>query len=228
MGESSRSEKSLRNSDSISSVEPRPTNTFSQINFMGLHLDVFKEVYVPQEDSFMLAKHSHHLEGNILELGAGCGLSSLVNASHNPRNYVLGVDLNSQAVQNAQYNAAHNKIQNAQFLHSDLFSNVPNLRFDAIIFNPPYLPEEISGSRKQSLMDLALYSGKDGRTQTDRFLFYLQDYLLPGGKAFLIQSSLTDIPKTMEKACTLGFSAEIIEEQSFFFEKLALLELFRE
>jgi len=176
----------------------------------------------------MLAKHSHHLEGNILELGTGCGLSSLANASRNPSNYVLGVDLNPQAVQNSQYNAAHNKIPNAWFMESDLFSNVPNLRFDAIIFNPPYLPEEPNGSRKQNPLDLALYSGKDGRTHTDRFLHHLQDYLLPGGKVLIVQSSLTDIPKTIEKAGLLGFSVEIIEEQPFFFEKLALLELSRE
>ncbi len=200
----------------------------SQLNFMGLHLDVFKDVYIPQEDSFLLAKHSHKLEGNILEIGTGCGLSALLNASRNPSNYVLGIDLNPKAVQNAAYNAAHNRIKNASFIHSDLFSNAPNLRFDAILFNPPYLPEEQNGSRKQTLLDLALYGGKDGREQTDRFLHHLQDYLLPQGRALLTQSSLTDIPKTIEKANRLGFSAEILEEQPFFFEKLVLLELFRE
>ena len=200
----------------------------SQLNFMGLRFDIFKDVYVPREDSFMLAKHAHRLEGNILELGAGCGLSSLVNASRNPSNYVLGVDINPEAVRNCKYNASHNRIKNASFAHSDLFSRVPVLRFDAVIFNPPYLPEEHNGNcpGKEPFLDLALFSGKDGRTQTDRFLSHLPDYLLPGGKALLVQSSLTDIPKTIEKAGFLGFSAEIIEEQPFFFEKLALLELF--
>ncbi len=201
---------------------------FSQLNFMGLHLDVFKDVYVPQEDSFMLAKHSHKLEGNILELGVGCGISSLINAFRNPSNYVLGVDRNPKAVENSMYNALHNGIKNAQFISSNLFSNVPNLRFDAILFNPPYLPEKPDCPRAQSPMDLALYSGKDGRTETDRFLYYLPDYLLPGGEAFIIQSSLTNIPKTVHKASALGFSVEVIEEQSFFFEKLALLKLFKE
>ena len=201
-------------------------NTFSQLNFMGLRLDVSNDVYVPQEDSFMLAKHSYHLKGNILELGTGCGVSALLNAFRNPSNYVLGVDLNPEAVRNAAYNAAHNKIPNAQFLQSDLFSNVPNLRFDAILFNPPYLPEGQNTTNKKSMIDVALYGGKNGRKQTDRFLPHLQDYLLPGGRALLIQSTLNDIPKTIEKAGLLGFSVEILEEQAFFFEKLALLELF--
>lgn len=202
--------------------------SFSQLNFMGLHLDVFRDVYAPREDSFLLAKHTYHLEGNVLELGTGCGLSALANASRNPSNYVLGVDLNPVAVRNAEYNASHNRIRNARFLRSNLFSGVPNLRFDSIIFNPPYLPEEETGSRKAAMLDLALYSGKDGRRETDRFLYHLSDYLLPGGTAYLVQSSVTDIPKTIEKANLLGYSAEILEEQSFFFEKLALLKLFRE
>ena len=201
---------------------------FPHLNFMGLRLDVFKDVYTPQEDSFLLAKHTHSLEGNVLELGTGCGLSAILNASRNPSNYVLGVDLNPSAVQNAQYNARHNRTNNAHFQHSDLFSNIPNVRFDSILFNPPYLPEEENGSGKGTMLDLALYGGKNGRRQTDIFLHHLEDHLLPGGSAFLIQSSLTDIPKTVERASLLGFSAEIVEEQSFFFEKLALLKLFRE
>lgn len=196
------------------------------INFMGLRLDVFNDVYVPREDSFLLAKHTNKLQGNILELGTGCGISALANASRNPSNYVLGVDISQRAVNNANYNAKHNKISNAAFARSDLFSKVPNVRFDAILFNPPYLPEE--GRQSRSMLDLALYSGKDGREATDRFLKEVSPHLLPGGKAFLIQSSVTDVPKTLEKAHALGFCAEILEEQSFFFEKLCLLELFRE
>ncbi len=209
---------------------PKRTNfsNLSQLNFMGLHLDVFKEVYSPREDSFMLAKHAHKLEGNILELGTGCGISALINASRNPTNYVLGVDINQRAVNNASYNARHNKLGNAHFLRSDIFKSIPKIRFDAILFNPPYLPEENGSARNPSMLDLALYSGKDGRTQTDRFLNQLNEHLLPGGKAYLIQSSINDIPKTVQKANSAGFSTEILDDQSFFFERLYLLQLFRE
>jgi release factor glutamine methyltransferase len=199
---------------------------FSYLNFMGINLDVFKDVYAPREDSFLLAKHTHALQGNILEIGTGCGLSALVNASRNPSNYVLGVDINHYAIQNSAYNARHNRIRNAHFLHSDMFSSIPNLRFDSIIFNPPYLPEEDSLS-KPDMLDLALYGGKDGRRHTDILLDNLEDYLLPGGSTFLVQSTLTDIPRTLERANCLGFSSEIVEEQPFFFEKLALVKLFR-
>lgn len=199
----------------------------SQLSFMGISLDVFSDVYVPQEDSLMLAKHTHSLEGNILELGTGCGLSALANASRNPGNYVLGVDISPKAVMNAQYNARHNGIRNAHFGKSDLFSCIPKVRFDAILFNPPYLPEDGEGKRG-GLLDLALFSGRDGRRETDRFLRHLPDHLLPGGQAFLVQSSVNDVPKTMQKASHLGLGSEIIDEQSFFFEKLCLLKLFRE
>ncbi len=203
-------------------------SSVSQFNFLGLKLDVFRDVYPPQEDSFLLAKHTHSLSGNILELGTGCGISSLANASRNPENYVLGLDIDPKAVRNAEYNASHNKIRNARFIHSDLFSSAPILRFDAILFNPPYLPESHRPHGKPSPIDGALYSGRDGRFHTDSFLHHLDDYLLPGGKAFLIQSTHTDIPRTLELSHSLGFSSEVVEEKSFFFEKLALLKLFKE
>jgi release factor glutamine methyltransferase len=216
----------LKNPESV--ILPMGTASYvpSQLSFMGLRLDVFRGVYPPQEDSFLLAKHTHSLEGNILELGTGCGLSALLNASRNPSNYVLGVDISHSAVENAAYNARHNRVKNAQFIHSDMFSRVPKVRFDSILFNPPYLPED-ENSRSDPLRH-ALYGGKSGRAHTDRFLYHLEDHLLPGGKAFLVQSSLTDIPKTIEKAGRLGFSVEITAERPFFFERLALLRLFRE
>jgi release factor glutamine methyltransferase len=174
----------------------------------------------------MLAKHTHSLGGNILEVGTGCGLCALANAHRNPHNYVLGVDINQRAVNNANYNARHNRIKNATFIRSDLFSKIPNVRFDSILFNPPYLPEEEREER--SMLDLALYSGREGRDATDRFLKEAPSHLLPGGKLYLIQSSATNVPKTVERAHALGLSAEIIEEESFFFEKLCLLELSRQ
>ena len=202
------------------------SSTTSQLNFMGVHLDVFSNVYAPAEDSFLLAKHAHKIQGNILELGMGCGISSLVNASRNPTNYVLGFDINPHAVKNAEYNARNNKISNARFAHSNLFSHVPNLRFDGILFNPPYLPpnEEVE---EEHYARLALDGGKDGRELIDKFISVLPEHLLPGGKALMIHSSINGLSQTMDAAQEKGLSIEVVEEQPFFFEKLQLLEFQR-
>ena len=151
------------------------SSTTSQLNFMGVHLDIFSNVYAPAEDSFLLAKHAHCIQGNILELGTGCGISSLVNASRNPTNYVLGVDINPHAIKNAEYNARQNRIANARFAHSNLFSHVPKLRFDGILFNPPYLPpnEEVE---EEHHARLALDGGKDGRELIDKFISVLPEH----------------------------------------------------
>lgn len=200
------------------------SGTTSQLNFMGVHLDVFRNVYAPAEDSFLLAKHAHKIQGNILELGTGCGISSLVNASRNPSNYVLGVDINPHAIKNAEYNARHNRIMNARFVHSNLFSHVPNLRFDGILFNPPYLPPN-EGIEEEYHSRLALDGGKDGRELIDKFISVLPEHLLPGGKALMIHSSINGLSQTMGLAQEKGLSMEIVEEQPFFFEKLQLIQL---
>lgn len=199
----------------------------SALSFLGVNIDVFSNVYTPAEDSFMLAKHSHNLSGNILEIGTGCGIAALVNASRNPSNYVVGVDINPHAINNAEYNARHNRIKNVQFIHSDMFANVPkHRRFDGILFNPPYLPTN-DDVKETGFIKLALDGGSDGRRQTDRFLKSINEYLLPGGKALMIQSSVNDLHKTINMAHARGFSTEILEEQKFFFEQLYLLRFQR-
>jgi release factor glutamine methyltransferase len=199
------------------------SSTTSQLSFLGVYLDVFRNVYAPAEDSFLLAKHAHKIQGNILELGTGCGISSLVNASRNPTNYVLGVDINPHAIRNAEYNARHNRIKNARFSHSNLFSHVPKLRFDGILFNPPYLPtnEEVE---EEHHARLALDGGKDGREIIDKFISVLPEHLLPGGKALMVHSSINGLSQTMDLAQEKDLSIEVVEEQPFFFEKLQLIE----
>ncbi|MEM4272524.1 MAG: methyltransferase [Candidatus Bilamarchaeaceae archaeon] len=195
----------------------------SQLSFMGVRLDVFSNVYTPAEDSFLLAKHAREIQGNVLELGTGCGIASLVNASRNPENYVLGVDINPYAVRNSEYNARQNRITNAGFARSNLFSHIPKLRFDGILFNPPYLPSNDEFKEEHHLR-LALDGGKDGREVIDRFISALPSHLLPGGKALMVQSSINGLSQTICLAQENGLSVEIVEEQPFFFEKLHLLE----
>jgi predicted RNA methylase len=55
--------------------------------------------------------------------------------------YVLGADLNLVAIQCAQGNCRRNPdISDIEFVHSDLFSNIPPMKFDLIMFNFNYYP----------------------------------------------------------------------------------------
>ncbi|MBN2478555.1 methyltransferase [Candidatus Micrarchaeota archaeon] len=194
----------------------------SSFEFKGLNFDVFRQVYPPQEDSFMLAEFSPLLKGNILEIGCGCGIQSVLNAVSNPENTVLGADINPLAVKNSVHNASKNKIKNAEFINSDLFSNVPSRLFDGIIFNPPYLPT----SESEVLSDYENYAydgGADGRETVDSFLKQFGNFLKPNGSVLFVQSSLNSPEKTFDYLNDRNFKVKILAEKPFFFEKIQIM-----
>ncbi len=181
-----------------------------------MQLFMHPKVYLPAEDSYLLASAAQPL-GKILEIGCGSGYVSIEWAKHNQ---VEGVDINPIAVEVAKENARRMGA-NITFYHSDLFSQVKG-KFDGILFNPPYLPTD-EKTRINDELNLAFDGGKNGRKTLDRFLGEFETYLNPGGKMFLIQSSLNNLNKTL-KALN-KYDTKIIAEEQFFFEKLYLLEV---
>jgi release factor glutamine methyltransferase len=185
-----------------------------------LRFSVPDTVYQPAEDSFMLADAARSLKGRVLDIGCGCGIASLSCAR--TADSVLGTDINPKAVECAKANAGGNSITNATFIQGDLFSGVEGA-FDAILFNPPYLPtaddEHVDGP-----LDKAFDGGEDGRQVLDRFLAGFDRYLRPSGVLLLVQSSLNGKEETVSSLERLGYAVEVMQRQDFFFEGLFLLK----
>jgi release factor glutamine methyltransferase len=200
-------------------------------------ISVTGAVYPPTEDSYILAKNAPILKGRILDMCTGSGIVALTNAKSNPKNEVIGVDINPEAVVCATNNAKANKITNARFFVSDLFEKIEG-KFDGITCNPPYLPSDevdpetgitISfndGDPKPMDKDaeVALSGGKDGREVTDKIIAQVGEYLNKGGSFLLLQSSLNDEKKTIRAFKDVGLSAKIIDQEDLFFEKLYVLK----
>jgi len=191
-----------------------------ELEHHGIFLSIPENVYPPAEDSFMLADAVQGLSGNILEVGCGCGIVSLSCAKSAEE--VVGVDINPDAVECSKQNAIRNNITNAKFTQSNLFSNI-NGKFDAILFNPPYLPTD-KRERMKGDINHAFDGGEDGRKVLDLFLEEFDPYLKPGGTLLLVQSSLNNYEKTASILENKGFSVKVINEKSFFFEKLFIIQ----
>jgi SAM-dependent methyltransferase len=74
--------------------------------------------------------------GSVLDLGAGCGIQSLLAARHADR--VVASDLNPRAVMIASFNAALNHVA-VECVEGDLFEPVRGQRFDLVVSNPPFV-----------------------------------------------------------------------------------------
>lgn len=111
--------------------------------FWSLPLRVSDATLIPRPDTEVLVEQAlAHLPAaatSLLDLGTGTGAIALALASERPTCQVLGCDRIAAAVELAQDNAQRLHIDNARFILSNWFSDLPAQRFDLIVSNPPYI-----------------------------------------------------------------------------------------
>lgn len=173
-------------------------------------------VYEPREDSYLLAYQVRKVaRGNVLDIGTGSGIQAKEAASKNNVSHVVATDINPEAIKFAMKNSQVN--HKIEFFVGDLFEPVKKCRikkFDTIIFNPPYLPED-HGTR-----DVALIGGKHGWEVLERALNQVNDYLAPNGHMLTVFSSLTNKDKVDEIIRKNLLEFKLLNTMSLFYEKL--------
>lgn len=143
----------------------------------------------------------------VLDMGTGSGILAILAARQGAA--VTATDINEGAIQCAQKNAALNKAKDIEFLCGDLFEPVSGRKFDLIIFNPPYLPKEEKYVNKK--IDLSYNSSET----LENFLKEYKRYLGPGGRALIVNSSISGVAVDGIK----------VAEQKLAFERLEVIEL---
>lgn len=182
-------------------------------------------VYIPSDDTFLLAENLEIKEGqSVLEIGTGSGLVSMY-ASLLTDN-VTATDINYNALELAEKNFKLNNIATIRLEFGDLFEPIKNEKFDVILFNTPYLPTDSEDIINDDL-NYAFDGGLDGRNVIERFLNEAPNHLNDNGIIQMIQSSLSDTEKTLDKLNQLGFIAEVAKSERFFFEEIVLINAYK-
>jgi len=171
------------------------------------------EVYGPSDDSFLMVKILEVEPGKrFLDMGCGAGLISLHAAKAGAE--VVAADINPHAVDCTKRNAIRNGLR-IEVCESDLFEKVDGY-FDVIAFNPPYLPEE---TRSTSWIEKSWSGGNEGSEVAVRFIEEAWRHLAPGGRVYIILSSLGGF-MTALKAAKEHYTSEMLEEKHMFFESI--------
>lgn len=171
--------------------------TLDEVKLLGLQLFQPREGYRYSLDAFLLARFSNpvRIDGSIVDLGAGCGVISLMLARMNPTASVVAVENNPDMAVFVDRNIRHNDLSPRVSVDTvdvlALRKRYPCSTFDLVVSNPPF---RVAGSGKTSPR-----AGRDAaRHETTArladFMAAAKFLVKPGGRICFIQhpSRLTD------------------------------------
>lgn len=163
--------------------------------FFGLDFAVNPAVLIPRPDTETLVRTAlDALKGRenpaVLDIGTGSGCIAVALAVNCPAANLTAVDISPEALATATANAdKHGMSDRVRFFESDVFSNVPDEKFDVIASNPPYIREDEMAGLDADVRDHepigALVGGVDGLDVVRRIIGESPNYLVPGGHLML-------------------------------------------
>lgn len=176
-------------------------------------------MYDAREDSLFLVKitkkylKDKNNEIKILDIGTGSGIQTknLIELGIKKQNIIVS-DIDDKALKIVEN-------LGVKTINSNLFESFKSKeKFDLIIFNPPYLPE----NKYDTEIDTT--GGKKGDEVIIRFIEQLKSHLTKKGVCLLLTSSITP-KKWITLAEKNKFIVKKIETKKLFFEELHVWEL---
>jgi release factor glutamine methyltransferase len=160
--------------------------------FRYLEIEVGPGVLVPRPESELLVEavltHIKNLEEkvtgeiSVIDLGAGSGALSLAIATEAPRSRVIAVEKSAEAIIWLKKNVARIS-ENVRVVEGDVADVLPGVKCDAVIANPPYIPDNQSLPRDVAEHEphIALFGGATGIELPKRFIDAAARLLKSGG-----------------------------------------------
>jgi release factor glutamine methyltransferase len=164
-----------------------------QQEFYGLNLNVTPAVLIPRPETehlveAVLKRLPADQPLKIADIGTGSGAIAIALAIHLPQAAITALDISTEALAIATDNArTHNVAGRIRFLQSNLLAALDHEAgtFDAIVSNPPYIPETDRATLHPQVRDheppTALFAGPTGLEIYRRLIPQAHSSLKPNG-----------------------------------------------
>jgi release factor glutamine methyltransferase len=175
-------------------------------------------MYAPSDDTFLLADCIRQYSGRrALEIGVGSGL--LLDILEKNFAYVAGSDIDLQALQHCK----QQKIPSAHVLLvcCDAGSAFGTGKFDLIVSNPPYLPND----NNNNILDPTVHGGPTGIEVTVHFINSALPLLAGDGKLLIVISSFANSSALDKVVLENNMHKKVVKEKRLFYETLSIVEL---
>ena len=169
--------------------------------FYSLDFTVTPDVLIPRPETELLVElalkwcsENPRERYDLLDIGTGSGCIAVTIAKRNPAVRALATDISEAALEVARQNAdRHDVADRVAFACMDMLSVSADAtdvgRFDLILSNPPYVPENDQATLPANVRDhepaVALFGGNDGLHAYRRIASDACTRLSPGGSILL-------------------------------------------
>lgn len=169
-------------------------------------------MYAPAPDTFLLAECASKYRGAwALEIGTGSGAVAESLAANFENVAGTDIDLGSLAY-------CRGRDRKLMLVCCDAASAFGNVKFDLVVANPPYLPDDDE-------KDATVHGGPTGVETTIHFIRSALPLLSERGVMLIIVSSRTNQSALDAFLTESKLKKNVVKEKKLFFERLSVLEL---
>jgi len=160
-----------------------------QQEFWSLPITVTVDTLIPRPETELLVELAlENIPGEkeflVADIGTGSGAIAFAIASERKNSKVIASDSSAKAIEVAKRNASRLELDNVEFIKGTTFDPLANKKFNLIVSNPPYVPENdphLSRGDIRFEPRSALAAGHDGLAVIKQIVEQAKDYLVPQG-----------------------------------------------
>ena len=196
------------------------------VPFLGLHIELSSKPLIPRPETewwtelliaYVTEKY-RDAEVSLLDLCAGSGAIGLALLKAKSHAQVYFIEQDDHHLKTIQENVVTNHLDplRAHLFSGDLFENVPEVQFDIIACNPPYIPStrvlEASVTEFEPLE--ALFSGTDGLELIRRIANEAKAHLREGGELW-VEADIENIEEAKTLLLSHGAKNAVIQDDLY-------------